>query len=85
MTDDVLDAARANRDDALREEGEALASACDAVTASGAASAEAVKALRSAQLAHGRLNAAVGQVRALSAQADRVDGVRRENERRSLE
>jgi hypothetical protein len=68
-----LDAARANLKDALREEGNALTGACEAVNTSGAASAQAVRALRSAQTAHARSTAAAGEVRALNAQADRVN------------
>lgn len=68
----ALDAARATLDAALREEGEALASACEAVKASGAGSADAARALRSAEAAHARSHAATGEVRALNAQADPV-------------
>jgi hypothetical protein len=68
----ALDAARATLNAALREEGEALASACEAVKACGAASADATTELRSAEAAHARSHAATGEVRALNAQADPV-------------
>jgi hypothetical protein len=54
----VLEAARATLKTALREEGEALVSASDAVKASGVGSAEAARALRSAEAAHARVRAA---------------------------
>jgi len=73
MTLKGLDAARANLGAALHLEGEALAIACEAVNTSGAASAEATNAMRSAQSAHARSNAAVCVVRALTAQAERLD------------
>jgi len=69
----LLDAARVNLKEALREEGEALAGACEAVNTSGAVSAQAARALRCAQTAHARSTAAAGEVRALNAQADRVN------------
>jgi hypothetical protein len=71
MTTHSLDAARAHLHTALDEEGEALAHACDAVKTSGAHSPQAAEALRSAEAAHARSNAAVGEVRALNAEADR--------------
>lgn len=73
MTTNTLDAARANLHAALREESEALANACEAVKTSGRASAESTQALRLSQAAHARTNAAVGEVRALTADADRVE------------
>ena len=69
----LLDAARANLKDALREEGEALAGACEAVNATGAVSKQAATALRTAQTAHARSTAAAGEVRSLSAEAERVN------------
>ena len=68
-----LHAARANLDAALQEEGQALAIACLAANAGGAASDQAVQALRSAQAAHARSNAAAGELRALCADRDRAD------------
>ena len=73
MTTDTLDVARANLHAALREESEALANACEAVKTSGPASEESTRALRLSQAAHARTNAAVGEVRALTAGADRVE------------
>ena len=77
MTTQVLDAARTHLDEALREESEALVNACAAVKTSGAASTEAVEALRSAQSAHARSNLAVSEVRALNAEAERVEAAGR--------
>lgn len=68
-----LHAARANLNAALQEEGRALATACVAANAGGAASDQAVQALRSAQAAHARSNAAAGELRALCADLDRAD------------
>jgi len=72
MTIKELDAARANLDAALHDEGKALANACEVVKTSGAASAKAADAMRSAQTAHARSNAAVGEVRALNLEAERL-------------
>jgi hypothetical protein len=66
-----LGAARSSLNEALRDEGVALVSARDAVKTSGSASGPAARALRVAELAHARSNAAAGEVRVLSAQADR--------------
>jgi hypothetical protein len=68
-----LDAAKATLDAALRAEGETLTSAYEATEAGGAASADAVSTLRSAQAAHARSNAAAREVRALKAQAARLN------------
>ena len=65
MTNNKLDAARANLNAALQEEGKALTSACDAASARGTSSDQAVEALRSAQGAHARSNAAASELRAL--------------------
>lgn len=69
---DVFAAARAHLIATLREEGEALATACEAVKTRGTASPEAATALHAAQAAHARFNAATGEVRALKAQCDRA-------------
>jgi len=71
MTTNVLHAARAHLEDALREESAALASASAAVQASGADSPEAARALRSAQSAHARSNTAANELRTLNAEASR--------------
>ena len=68
-----MHAARATLNAALQEEGQALAIACVAANACGAASDQAVQALRSAQAAHARSNAAAGELRALCADLDRAD------------
>jgi hypothetical protein len=73
MTTTRLDAARANLDAALREESQALTTACDAVNACGATSDEAAQGLRSAEAAHARSNAAAGELRGLALEADRAD------------
>jgi hypothetical protein len=70
MTTNKIDAARAHLNAALQEEGEALTSACDAATARGTSSDQAVKALRSAQGAHARSNAAASELRALFREVD---------------
>ena len=70
-----LHAARANLNAALKEEGQVLTSACDAVNAGGATSDQAVEALRSAQAAHARSNAAAVELRVLSADLYRVYAV----------
>ena len=70
-----LHAARANLNAALEEEGQALVTACLAANAGGATSDQAVQALRSAQAAHARSNAAAGELRALSVHLDEADEV----------
>ncbi|HET8748481.1 MAG TPA: hypothetical protein VFM98_23000 [Ramlibacter sp.] len=68
-----MHAARAHLNAALQEEGQALAIACLAANAGGAASDRAVQALRSAQAAHARSNAAAGELRAVCADLNRAD------------
>ena len=75
MNIEELHAARANLNAALKDEDQALTSACDAVNAGGAKSDQAVTALRSVQAAHARSNAAAFQVRVLSAGLDGADAV----------
>ena len=70
MTTSKLDAARANLNAALQEEGEALTSARDAAAAQGTSSDLAVEALRSVQGAHARSNAAASELRALFREVD---------------
>ena len=72
MTTNKLDAARANLNAALQEEGEALTSACAAATTRGTSSDQAVEALRSAQGAHARSNAAASELRAVFREVDRT-------------
>ena len=69
------DSAKANLNAALQEEGQALSIARDAADAGGATSKQAVDAMRSAQAAHARSNAAAGELRALSAEIDRAYSV----------
>ena len=71
MTSHKLDAARANLNAALQEEGEALTGACEAARAGGTSSDQAVEALRSVQGAHARSNAAASELRALFRDVDR--------------
>jgi hypothetical protein len=73
----LLDAARTRMNTALREEGKALADACETVNTKGAASTEAAGALRFAQAAHARSSFAIGAVRALTRQAGRDDAAAR--------
>ena len=74
----LLVAARSSLQDALREEGEALVGACDAVNAKGAGSIEATLALRSAQSAHSRTGLADSAVRALILRSDHAEAVKDE-------
>jgi hypothetical protein len=69
----LLDAARAHLNASLREEGEALAREGEAVNTSGAASEQAVRAMRRVQIAHAGLTAAAAEVCALHARADRAN------------
>jgi hypothetical protein len=71
---DTIAAARVFLDAALREEGDALATACEAVNTAGRASVRGADALRCAQAAHARTSAAISSLRALKqADTERID------------
>ena len=69
----TIAAARVFLDAALREEGEALANACDAMNDGGPRSMRGAQALRQVQAAHALSNTAVCALRALNTEAERID------------
>ena len=70
-------AARVFLDAALREEGDALAAACQAGKTGGTGSPQRVETLRLVQAAHARSVTAICMLRALNNDAERIDAEKR--------